>query len=129
MKAQVSVELLLVIVLFLGVITPLFYFSFSQSADEIKISRTTHALDKITKSTDYVYSLDKGTKTQIQVELPEGITESKIQGKTLVYTIETKSGTTDIFSVSKADLEGELPTRSSTHMITIENMGDGVKIG
>ena len=46
MKSQVSVEMLLIIAIFLGVITPIFYFSFTQSTDEIKISKTKYYLTK-----------------------------------------------------------------------------------
>jgi uncharacterized protein (UPF0333 family) len=129
MKAQVSVELLLILVLFLGVITPLFYFTFSQSADEIKLSKAEHALDSIAKSADYVYSLDEGTKTQIEIELPDGILNSTISGKTIAYNIETRSGTTDVFSISISNLYGALPVKSSAHIVTLEHTDTGVRIG
>jgi Tfp pilus assembly protein PilE len=129
MKAQVAVEMLLVIAIFLGVITPIFYFSFTQSVDEIRTAKAKYALDEIAKAADYVYSLETGTTTQLQIELPDGIDEARIVGKTIVYKVSTTSGITDIFSVSKADLSGTLPIKSTKHILTLSHTEDGVKIG
>lgn len=128
MKSQVSVEMLIIIAIFLGVVTPVFYFSFTQSADEIKLTQSRYVLNEIANAADYVYSLEVGTVTQLDIDVPEGITDSRVVGHTLVYEVSTTSGVSDVFSVTKADVYGELPVRSTRHLLTLNHTESGVYI-
>ena len=128
MKAQISVEILLIIALFLGVITPVFYFSFTQTTDNMRLTKAKTALADITAAADYVYSLEVGSTTQLEVDVPDGIDSANIVNHTIIYRVSTSAGTSDVFSVSKANLYGTLPIKSANKVLTINHTENGVSI-
>ena len=128
MRAQISVEMLLIIALFLGVLTPVFYISFSQTTDNLRLSKAKTALAEITNAADYVYSLEVGSTTQLNVDVPDGIDLARIVNHTVVYKVSTYAGISDVFSVSKANLYGTLPTKSAKYRLVLNHTESGVSI-
>lgn len=127
-KAQIALEFLLIITIALAIIGPMYYFTFANSSDNIKISKAQSAIDTIGRNIDYVYSLNKGSVTAVDVVLPEGIVGYNVTNKTILYRIGISVGVTYTFYTTKANLNGTLPVSEGRHRIVLNNTGGGVSL-
>ena len=124
-----ALELLLVFTIALAIIGPLYFFTFVQSTDNIRISKTQSAVDTLGRGVDYVYSLNKGTITTVTIELPDSIISYNLTSKTIINRVNTTVGTTSIFYTTRANVTGSLPTGEGRHVVTLNNTGIGVSLG
>ena len=130
MRAQVSVEYLMVIGVALVIVLPLFYYAISESTNNIKLNQAEDAVNTIAKAADSVYSLGPGTKKYVDIVIPGGVEQSAIDGNAIKLKVSLFGSVADIYSKSKANLIGGVPLVSGPHRISIEALDSGyVQIG
>jgi len=130
MRAQVSVEYLMIIGVALVIATPLFYYAISESTSNIKLNEAEDAVNTIAKAADSVYSLGPGTKKYVNIVIPGGVEQGSIDGNAIKLRVSLFGGVADIYARSKASLIGGVPLASGAHRISIEALDSGyVQIG
>ncbi len=131
MKAQASLEQLVVIAAALAFITIAFYLAANYSSDSVKIAQSQDAVERLAAGADHVYALGPNSKDYVTVYLPEDLMGASVTGKRVMISVPTSGkGTTDVFAYSKADLVGSLPHFRGKQKIMVEYLASGkVRIG
>lgn len=130
MKAQASLEQLIVIAIGLSLVSVTFYLAVNYSSDSTKISQAKDAVERLTASADHVYALGPNSKEYITVYLPEDLTRASVSGKNIILTVPTTAGSNDVYASSKADLIGSLPAYRGRQKVLVEYLLSGkVRIG
>ncbi|OIO21135.1 hypothetical protein COV61_04095 [Candidatus Micrarchaeota archaeon CG11_big_fil_rev_8_21_14_0_20_47_5] len=106
-KAQISVELLVILGLSLAIMIPLILSAFSQAADSrhsLSISQADSVAQRLAAGADTLSHLGAGAKMVLDVQMPEGISEVKISPHEIAFTIEAYGKKTEIVKNSRAIL-------------------------
>ena len=127
-KAQVSIEYILLIGLIIAAITPLFYYSISTITQNTKMNRAYSLVNKIADTADMLYALGPGSQEVIVIEIPGGVESITIQGKEVNVRMVLFSKASDISAVSKANMTGSLVTKSGSWHVLIKNEDNTIKI-
>ncbi|HQT44984.1 MAG TPA: hypothetical protein PLO51_03340, partial [Candidatus Micrarchaeota archaeon] len=130
MKAQSSIEQLIVIATALAFITIAFYIAATMSAESIKIAQAQDSVERLAAAADYVYSLGPNSKEYVTVFLPQGILSTNTSGKRIVFQVGTATGATDIFADTHADLTGTIEPTQGRQNVLVEYLPTGkVRLG
>ena len=123
MKAQVSVEYMLVMGFAALMTIPLlliYYTYSSDTSDSVAVSQALQIARRIVDSSESVYYLGKPSQTTLKLNFPDRIYSTNLSNKEVVFKIKTKNGITDIVQVSSVNMSGSLPTSQGIHIITIK---------
>jgi hypothetical protein len=85
-------------------------------------------VNSLANAADYVYSLGVGSQTHILITIPDGVTDIIITDKTILFKLETSSGTTDVIAFTKANVTGNIPTSPGYYSILLNMTEQGVEI-
>lgn len=130
LKAQASLEQLIVTGIALTFIAIMFYFSINYANDSARVSQAQHSVDKIAKSADYVYALGSGSKEEVDIYVPDGVRSINVTGNRVHMKVSLSSGDTDVFANTKAPLTGTIPLSSGRKTVVISSLSNGkVKVG
>lgn len=125
LKAQSSLEQLLIVALAVALIAIAFSLSSTYSSDSLKISQAQDAVDRLAATADYVYSLGPNSKEYATVYLPEDISLVSVSGNRILFTIGTSAGSTDVFASSNAQLIGSLPNGRGKQKVLVQYLSTG----
>ena len=150
-KAQAATEYLLITGFVLVAVTIIFSYAYISNNQNIKISQTSTALDKMVNAADIVYALGPGNIQYVDVTFPQGILSIKDitvckDGKqshndlcegseadfaAIEMELEIFGGNTIITRGSKAELELDLgadtiPATTGVHRIKVEWCDDKI---
>lgn len=126
LRAQASLEQLIVIAAALAFIGIAFYFAASYSSDSVKIAQSEDAVQRLAAGADYVYSLGPNSKEYVTIYIPTDVTNISVIGNTIRFQVYTSAGgITDIFAYSKAGLIGALPAYRGRQKILIQYLANG----
>jgi len=107
-KAQSSLEYLLVVALTFAIIVPttyLFYNYSKESSQQITDSQITKLGRGIVDSAETMFYSGKGSKTTLDVNVPDNIASAVIiDGRELVFNVTTSSGSSEIVFFSSVNL-------------------------
>ena len=123
MKAQVSVEYMLVMGFAALMTIPLlliYYTYSSDTSDSVAVSQALQIARRIVDSSESVYYLGKPSQTTLKLNFPERIYSTNLSNREVVFKIKTKNGITDIVQVSSVNMSGSLPTSQGIHIITVK---------
>ena len=131
-RGQYATEYLLVFAFSIVILVPGLIF-LTNNYNGIKYTYDTHqaykAAQKISTTATEVYYSGSGSMTTVLVSLPSTVIDSSVQGKEVSFKIAGLEGsTTDIVTVSKINITGELPKSGGLHSINITSVGDQVLI-
>jgi uncharacterized protein (UPF0333 family) len=122
MKAQAAFEYMLIVIIVLAFLIPLWSYMItvnSEASDELVLSYAKNTVDSITSTSDLVYSQGPPAKVRVSVFIPSGIQQTNITNKTVTLTVVHSSGTTGIFSQSRARLNGTIPDSKGSYWLEI----------
>ena len=123
MKAQVSVEYMLIMGFAALMTVPLlliYYTYSSDTSDSVAASQALQIARKIADASESVYYLGKPSQTMLKFSFPDNIHSTNLSNKEVVFKMKTKNGVTDIVQVSSVNMSGSLPTAQGIHIITIK---------
>ena len=123
MKAQVSVEYMLIMgfVTILTIPLLLIYYTYiSDTSDSISTNQALQIARKIVDSSESVYYLGKPSQTTLKLNFPGSIGSTNLSSREVVFKIKTKQGIAEIVQVSSVNLSGSLPTTPGIHIITVK---------
>ncbi len=129
-RGQVSIEYVFIVMVSFIIILPVVYVAMMQVQVTIATTKAEITCDKITNAADYILASGEGSKTKINIDLPENIdvNNSYISGKEINYRIFIYGGGTDVFSVAKGNLTGNIPTSKGPHILFLEVVEGKVNI-
>ncbi|VVB68298.1 Uncharacterised protein [Candidatus Norongarragalina meridionalis] len=112
MRAQAAVEYLSIVAISLAALLPLWYFV-STSTDSVKqdlrVGSARQAVFKLRDAADLAYAQGVPAEFLVEVNVPDGISSASLYANEIVLQISMGSrGTTDVFSVSIANLTGDI---------------------
>ncbi len=122
MKAQAAFEYMLMAVLVLAFVTPLWIYMVSintDASDELTLAYAKNAVNSITSGADLVYSQGPPAKIKVSINVPDGVLAANLTNHTAFFRINHYSGVTHIYALSKARLNGTIPTRKGTYLMEI----------
>ena len=150
-KAQAATEYLLITGFILVAVTLIFSYAYISNNQNIKISQTSTALDKMVNAADIVYALGPGNIQYVEVTFPQGIKEiyditvcengvqshndlcagSEADFGAIEMKMELFNGNTVITRGSKAELELDteldtIPATTGVHKIKVEWCDDKI---
>ncbi|MEM7821533.1 MAG: hypothetical protein QXX38_01830 [Candidatus Aenigmatarchaeota archaeon] len=131
MKAQIATEYLIILSFALMVLLPyaLYLNNLLQEFDEDNnLSIASDSLRRIGQSADWVYSQGEPAKINILILIPKNVEEISLINKTIKWKVRTRSGSSDIYYNSVANLTGSLPLTPGYYNILIQAIYGGVKI-
>ncbi len=76
-------------------------------------------MEAITSAADLVYSQGPPAKVRITVFVPGGVQEVNITNRTVSFKVRYTTGLTGVFAVSRARLNGTIPTDRGTYWLGI----------
>lgn len=130
MRAQASLEQLVVIAIGLALVSFTFYIAINYSSESTNISQAKDAVDRLAASADHVYALGPNSKEYITVYLPENLVSASVNGRNIILTVPTSGATTDVYATSKAELIGAFSHYRGMQKILVEYLLSGkVRIG
>ncbi len=122
MKAQAAFEYMLVVMIALSFLVPLWTYSMTvknEASDELKLSYAKSATETLASAADLVYSQGAPAKVRVTVFIPEGVQEANITNQTIMLRVAYTGGNTGVFSISRARLNGTIPTRRGTYWMEV----------
>jgi uncharacterized protein (UPF0333 family) len=122
MKAQAAFEYMLIVILVLAFLVPLWTYTLSvnnEASDELALSYAKNTVESITSAADLVYSQGPPAKVKITVFIPGGVQEANITNRTVALKVQYTTGVTGVFAVSRARLNGTIPTSRGTYWLEI----------
>lgn len=131
MRAQTALEYLMVFsfsLLLISILSIQVYDFMYRGKTDIYISDAQKAVNQIAESADIVFVHGPPSKITTQIYIPQNVKEIIIQNRTIIFVLETKSGKNDVFSISKANLSGNISNSPGIHNIKIEASDGYVKI-
>ena len=123
MKAQAALEYLMVAGLVIFIMVTVFAYTSTYSTDSIASINAQDAVNSIAKTADSAYALGRGSSLKVSVTLPQGVTNSSVNGNIISVTIRTSSGVSKIFAKTIATVNGTIPALKGAFIISA-NMTD-----
>ena len=129
-RAQVASEYIIILGIVFIVTVPLLFYVFREASLSVQLQHAEEAINSLGQAADNVYALGPGTRKFIWVQLPGGLQSYSLENKTLLYKMEIFNGISDVFALTKADVQGTLPLGEGQHWISVEMSHSGyVQIG
>ncbi|MBI4151050.1 hypothetical protein HY492_02910 [Candidatus Woesearchaeota archaeon] len=126
MRAQASMEYLILIGFILALVVPLiavFYSKSSETTTQVNTQQA-HALgQKIADTAESVYYLGQPSKLEFRANVPDNINSVTFTNKAIIFVMDVSPGTTDIVVPTTVNLTGTMSITPGVHMITVENRG------
>lgn len=124
-RGQLSFEYLYVIGFLLVVLTPLIYYSFDSSSDEIRRERFAGSLASLENGVKTVYALGPNNVQKVRLDLPNGIENITISGKEVNIRATIEGEISDFHFTTPINVTGSIENKQGTHVVRIEYMPNG----
>jgi len=131
MRGQTAFEYILIFSIVLLMVLILTAYSGEitiRNREDIRISNSITAVNKIAEAANIVSTQGKPSQITLSIYIPEEVEEIQISGSTILMKIRIASGVSDIFAVSKSELQGYISNRSGTRNIKVIAEGNYVNI-
>lgn len=128
MKAQLSLEYLLLVGLILMLLAPVFYYAFSTSTQTIKMNEADNFVKSIANTADTLYSLGPGSQDSIEINVPKGTKNITLKNKEVLLIIYIFNGEAYISADTKTNISGNITTKSGSYHITLKNENNTIKV-
>ncbi len=130
MKAQASLDVLMITITVIIAIGSTLYFSQVILNDEKILTEAETLVTKLSEEAQLVYLLGDGATKIFPVYLPANINDSRtfFTNETINYGVEIRSGTTDVFDNFNICLRGEIPVRNNLYYVIVTNIDNCVYI-
>ena len=136
MKAQSAFEYLIIISIVISFLIPIWAYVLStqqRTTDELSLSYANNAVSRIVDTADLVYSQGPPAKVTIRVYMPAGIQRLIFYNNTMVLTVRTSSGFSDVYDTSIAAINvtqglNETLSEEGTYLLKVEAYGNVVQI-
>jgi len=131
-RGQASIEYMVMLALSLAIFTAILYVSttlISSSSAQIGLDSAYRAVEHVRESSDFIYIHGHPSKTQVNVYIPPNVEEfGWINNDTVHARISVEGHYTDIYSVARGDLTGDLSgiSHEGYFVVDLESISDDV---
>ncbi len=122
-RGQVSIEYIMIIGAVFVVIVPLFYYTMTQTSENLRLSQMTDAIDTLSVKANSVCSLAPGTTLYADINIPSGIIYTNIT-KNIINAKTRRFG--DVYKNTICEVNGTLPSRQGTYKLPITKLPTGI---
>jgi hypothetical protein len=130
MKAQASLDSLIMIGLGLVLAASFFFVANTILGDSISAAQAQEAVELISSEIKYVYSSGEGTVRFVDVTIPNGIEEINLDGNRVHMRVSLSSGLTDFYSNTPVKLVGSINATPGLERVTVRYLSSGnVQVG
>ncbi|MBI5159130.1 hypothetical protein HY992_03345 [Candidatus Micrarchaeota archaeon] len=136
-RGQVGVEVLAIISLALVLFVPFIFGVYSEYAlfsERLSVFQASEAVATLATISDAVVSSGPGSNVSTQIIVPSGVKRVSLQGREIVFELETGAGKTDIVRMVKGEVEGDeealkaAGTRRVEVVSVMENFDDVARV-
>jgi len=130
MKAQSSIEYIILVGLILAALIPLVYYATSKSSNEIRLNQADQTVQTIAKAADNVYTAGPGNREYIQVVLPSGVQYFNVTGRNVILSIGIYGASSQIHARSITTITNTtpLPNEQGTYNLIVRMTDKEVEI-
>ena len=136
MKAQSAFEYLIIISIVISFLIPIWAYVLGtqqRTTDELSLSYANNAVSRIVDTANLVYSQGPPAKVTARVYIPAGVQRLIISSNTLIMTVRTGSGFSDVYETSIATMNmtehlNETLAEEGNYLLKIEAYGNVVQI-
>ena len=131
MKAQISMEYVVILGFALLLTIPTIVIFFSQSTanvEQVNSMQARQIARKIVDNAEKVYYLGKPSVTTIKVVMPKSVEAINVTNRNIIMTVRGSAGASNLVEPSSVNLSGTLQPSSGVKYIRIENIGDSANI-
>ncbi len=122
-RGQVSTEYIMIIGAVLVVIVPLFYYTMTQTSENLRLSQMTDAVDTLSIKANSVCSLAPGTTLYADIIIPSGIIYTNIT-RNIINARTRRFG--DVYKNTLCEVNGTLPSRQGNYKLPITKLTTGI---
>jgi len=130
-KAQAAFEYMAIFIIVLAFVIPIWFYVISVQGDtteDLYMTYTKTAVDKIAQSADLVYSQGYPAKIKVKVYIPQNVIDVSFDQKTVVFKVRVDSHESYITATSTATLTGSIPSDEGVYWLNVEATNDHVQI-
>ena len=103
-RAQVGLEYLVFTAFLLGMVVILFAYAFVTYSSSLQQAQTTAAVQQLAAAVDFVYAKGPGNAVLVDITLPAGLNEFRVDHNAVLATIAQGNGSSSLFSFTKATI-------------------------
>ena len=126
MKAQASIEYLMIVGVLLLIVIPIFYYSSNRVNANIKLEQVDDAVKNLVNAANDVYSLGPGAKKYITITVPDGIKNITIDGKDIIFNLGIFGDVSVIHLSAIPNVTGYILSSKGTYIIPVETLSSGI---
>lgn len=118
MKAQVSVEYIIIISVALTVLIFISLYStkyIQGYREDSAVSTAGNTVRKIGENADWVFSQGPPAKVTVEIYIPEGVEEITLENRTILFRMKNR----DVYYRTIPLLNGSLPSKSGHYMVSL----------
>jgi uncharacterized protein (UPF0333 family) len=130
-RGQISTEYLIIVAFVTFVVIGalgLAYIYTAEIKDTIKINQIENFANKLISSSESIFYAGEPSTITMTGYIPDGVTDIQINGKEIVFTVETNSGTNVMAFISKVEIEGSILPSSGVKKLQLVAEEDKVVI-
>jgi hypothetical protein len=130
-RAQSSIEYLIIVGFAFAVIAVLFvvYYEHDTSTkSQVMVSQVDRIAKKVIDTSETVYFMGEPTRSRIKVFMPTNVKEITIAPNSLIFTVQSKEGLSDMDYPSSINLTGNLSATQGIKYISVIAQQGGVCI-
>lgn len=119
-KSQLSFEYLYVLGFLLVVLTPLIYYGFDSSADNIRRERLDESIASLENAINTVYALGPRNVQKVAIDLPGGIENITINGTEINIRAYLGGKVSEFYIMTPIAIRGSIENKPGFHNLRIE---------
>lgn len=103
-RGQVGFEYLTFTAFLLLVTAILFAYSFISYSSTVRLVQVQAAVDDVASAVDFVYAKGPGNSVLVDIKLPSGLSNFRVDQNAVLVTVQQGGGTSSIFSFTKVPI-------------------------
>ncbi len=129
-KGQVAAEYLVIFAFLLVVVAVLFGYSFMSLNESISVHKAKDAALKITSASENIAGLGEGSRTTIQIEMPDNVVSAIARENYVIITLQLASGNSDFVEYGNTIFSWtDLNTGRGIYNLVLEVSDGNITIG
>jgi len=122
MHGQTAFEYLMIFSIVFIILTILIVYSQQitlRNREEMRITNAITAVNKIVDAADIVFTQGSPSQLTVSIYIPEGVDSIQINNNIFLIKIRVAGEITDIFAISKTNLQGSISTDPGTKKVKV----------
>lgn len=131
MRAQAAVDYFSIVAVALLILLPLSIYInqlLNNYRDDTKLSHARDAVKKLGENVDWVFSQGPPARRKIEIYIPEGVEETSLENKTILFRVKTSAGISDVYYETVPELGGSIPSKNGHYFVSLVAYEDNVTI-